>query len=85
MQHCCQHICLPCLSTHLPPTALTATGATLGSFLIALLHFTLELVVYKTVGWQTAIQPLVVASVSSLWMGAGWNYYTTFAPHAEPT
>lgn len=60
-------------------------GATLGSFLIALLHFLLELLVFKTVGLKTAIQPMIVATVSSLWMGAGWNYYTTYAPHAEPT
>lgn len=60
-------------------------GATLGSFIIALLHFMLELFVYGTIGITTAVQPLVVATVSSLWMGAGWNYYTTYAPHAEPT
>ena len=25
------------------------------------------------------------AGVSSLWMGLGWNYYTAYAPRAEPT
>ncbi len=65
---------------------LTATtGATLASFLIALLHFALELFAYGTIGFKTAVQPMVVATVSSLWMIAGWNYYTAFAPHAEPT
>ena len=28
---------------------------------------------------------MLVAGVSSLWMIAGWNYYTAFVPHAEPT
>ena len=66
-----------------PPGAFA--GATLGSFLIALLHFALELLVFRTVGIKTAVQPLVVATISSLWMGLGWNYYTAYAPHMGPT
>jgi hypothetical protein len=77
--------CLLCLICARNPCIPAIYGATLGSFLIALLHFILELVAYKTVGLKTAIQPMVVAGVSSLWMIAGWNYYTAFAPHAEPT
>jgi hypothetical protein len=60
-------------------------GATLASFVIALLHFLLEFAVYQTVGIKQAIQPLTIALVSTLWMGAGWNYYTAYAPRAEPT
>jgi hypothetical protein len=54
-------------------------AATLGSFVIALVHFSLELFIYETLTISTAIQPLVIASISSLWMGAGWNYYTKHA------
>jgi len=54
-------------------------AATLGSFVIALIHFILELFIYETLTISTAIQPLVIASISSLWMGAGWNYYTKHA------
>ena len=77
--------CLLCLICARNPCIPAIYGATLGSFLIALLHFLLELLAYKTVGLKTAIQPMIVAGVSSLWMIAGWNYYTAFAPHAEPT
>ena len=77
--------CLLCLVCARNPCVPAMDGATLGSFVIALIHFCLELFVYKTVGWKPAIQPMVVASLSSLWMGAGWNYYTDYAPHAEPT
>ena len=77
--------CLLCLICARNPCIPAIYGATLGSFLIALLHFLLELLVFKTVGLKTAIQPMIVAGVSSLWMIAGWNYYTAFAPHAEPT
>ncbi|KAG7666824.1 hypothetical protein Ndes2526B_g04681 [Nannochloris sp. 'desiccata'] len=77
--------CLLCLICARNPCIPAIYGATLGSFLIALLHFLLELFAFKTVGLKTAIQPMVVAGVSSLWMIAGWNYYTAFAPHAEPT
>jgi hypothetical protein len=77
--------CLLCLICARNPCIPAIYGATLGSFLIALVHFLLELLAYKTVGLKTAIQPMIVAGVSSLWMIAGWNYYTAFAPHAEPT
>lgn len=60
----------------------TIAAATLGSFLIALLHFSIEVFVYNTVSVKSAIQPMVVASVSSLWMGAGWNYYTSYVSSA---
>lgn len=36
-------------------------GATLFSFVAALCFFLLELFVYQTVGWKSALQPLIVA------------------------
>ena len=60
----------------------SATG-TFGSFLIALGFFLLEHFVYETVPLKRAMQPLVVATVSILWMGAGWNYYTDYV-HSMP-
>ena len=36
-------------------------GATLFSFVAALGFFLLELFVYQTVGWKSALQPLIVA------------------------
>ena len=58
-------------------------AATFGSFLIALGFFLLEHFVYETVPLKRAMQPLVVATVSILWMGAGWNYYTDYV-HSMP-
>ena len=88
-------------------TSLWPAGATLFSFVAALCFFLLELFVYQTVGWKSALQPLIVAGescnsgqfsaiwdsislsvlhpagVSTLWMGAGWNYYTTLSLDPE--
>ena len=36
-------------------------GATLASFVLAAVFFLMELLVFKTLGWKTALQPLVVA------------------------
>lgn len=77
--------CMLCLVCARNPCNQAIYGATLLSFLIALLHFGLEVVVFGTLGWRTALQPGIVASVSALWMLAGWNYYTQYAPRAEPT
>ena len=43
------------------------TGATLASFVLAAVFFVMELLVFKTLGWKTALQPLVVA-------GEGMSY-----------
>ncbi|GAB4822498.1 hypothetical protein N2152v2_009544 [Parachlorella kessleri] len=77
--------CLLCLICARNPCVPSIYGATLLSFVLALLHFSLELVVFKTMAWQFALQPMVVAGISALWMAAGWNYYTNFAVRAEPT
>jgi hypothetical protein len=53
-------------------------AATLGSFIIALAHFLLEFFVYESVTIRTVLQPLIIASISTLWMGTGWNYYTEY-------
>lgn len=58
-------------------------AATFGSFVIALGYFVLEHVVYETVPLKRAMQPLVVASISIMWMGAGFNYYTEYV-HSMP-
>ena len=58
-------------------------AATFGSFVIALGFFVMEHFVYGTVPMKRALQPLVVASVSILWMGAGFNYYTDYV-HSMP-
>ena len=42
-------------------TFLWPAGATLFSFVAALCFFLLELFVYQTVGWKSALQPLIVA------------------------
>jgi hypothetical protein len=39
-------------------------GATLGSFLIALLHFLMELVLFQTMTLKFALQPMIVAGAS---------------------
>jgi hypothetical protein len=77
--------CMLCLICARNPCVPAIYGATLGSFLIALLHFAMELMLFKTLGLATALQPMIVAGISSLWMGLGWNYYTFVAPRAEPT
>ena len=41
-------------------------GATLASFVLAAVFFLLELLVFKTLGWKTAMQPLVVAGTRKL-------------------
>lgn len=74
--------CILCLICARNPCVPAIYGATLLSFLVALAHFLLELLVFQTCGWKTAAQPMVVAGVSALWMGLGWNYYTTYAPQA---
>lgn len=69
-------LCLICARN---PCVPSIYGATLFSFVSALLFFLLEVLVYQTVSWQRALQPLIIAGVSTLWMGAGWNYYTTMS------
>lgn len=44
-----------------PPLWPAPAGATLLSFVVAILHFSLELLVFKTMTWQYAVQPMVVA------------------------
>jgi len=71
--------CMLCLCCARNPCNKIVYGATLASFVIALLFFLGELCVFKTLGWRTALQPLVVALISAVWMSLGWNYYTTMA------
>ncbi|KAL3137025.1 hypothetical protein ABBQ32_006614 [Trebouxia sp. C0010 RCD-2024] len=71
--------CALCCICARNPCVPSIYGATFFSFVAALCFFLLELFVYQTVSWKSALQPLIVAGVSTLWMGAGWNYYTTLS------
>jgi len=51
-------------------------GATLSSFVIALLHFTSELLLFKTMTLTSALPTLIIAGISTAWMSLGWGYYT---------
>jgi hypothetical protein len=53
--------CMLCLICARNPCVPAIYGATLGSFLIALLHFAMELMLFKTLGLATALQPMIVA------------------------
>jgi hypothetical protein len=105
-------LCLICARS---PTNPAIYGATLLSFVVALVHFVTELLVFKTMSIKGAASPMVVAGaswrrwvvrlweerrrrslvpraltrpkrnknkqqtqtgLSTLWMSAGWNYYT---------
>jgi len=71
--------CVLCLCCARNPCNQAVYGATLFSFVLALLFFLAELAIFRTLSWKTALQPLIVASVSVIWMGLGWNYYTSWA------
>ena len=53
--------CLICLITASDPTNTGLLKVTLGTFVIALGYFVLELFVYKTVSVRTAIRPAIIA------------------------
>ncbi|GBG00438.1 hypothetical protein Rsub_13094 [Raphidocelis subcapitata] len=73
-------LCLICARN---PTNRAIYGATLLSFVVALVHFATELLVFRTMSIKGAASPMVVAGLSTLWMGAGWNYYTWHANHSD--
>jgi len=57
-------------------------GATLFSFVAALVFFLLELVVYQTVSWQRALQPLIIAGQSCcLVVGHAPRLHLNLKPH----
>lgn len=39
----------------------TVVGVTLASFVLALVFFTSELLLFKTLSWKMALQPMIVA------------------------
>ncbi|KAG1676637.1 hypothetical protein FOA52_008766 [Chlamydomonas sp. UWO 241] len=49
--------------------------ATLASFGIAFAYMSMELLVYKTIGWKGVISPFIIAGVSLVWMLAGYGVY----------
>ncbi|KAK9818265.1 hypothetical protein WJX72_009742 [[Myrmecia] bisecta] len=71
--------CALCLLCARNPRVPAIYGATLFSFAIALVHFASELLFFETISLVNALQPMFFAAVSVLWMGAGWNYYTSLA------
>lgn len=73
-------LCLICARN---PTNPAIYGATLLSFVVALVHFLSELLIFKTMSIKGAASPMVVAGLSVLWMGAGWNYYTYHVNHDD--
>lgn len=75
--------CLLCFACARDPRQSGVYAATLASFLVALAHFSLELAVFRTMTWRTALPPFFFASVSSLWMAAGWTYYTRYAADGQ--
>jgi Erg28 like protein len=52
--------------------------ATLGSFVVALTTFAAEIFVFRTVDFKGGASPLVVSSISIVWMAAGWGTYTGY-------
>lgn len=52
--------------------------ATLGSFGVAFLKFAAEFGIYKTVDMKGFMSPLIISSVSIVWMAAGWGTYTAY-------
>lgn len=66
-------LCLICARN---PTNQAIYGATLLSFLVALAHFGSETLIFHTMTWKGALSPAVIAGLSSVWMIAGWRYYT---------
>lgn len=77
-------LCLICARN---PTNAAIYGATLLSFVVALVHFITEVLVFKTMSIKGAATPMAIAGLSTLWMGAGWNYYTVYSKQAadEPS
>lgn len=55
-------VCTACHPMALTICLLSHAGATLLSFLAALLHFTTELFIYKTMSIKGAMSPFIVAS-----------------------
>lgn len=71
--------CALCIICSRDPCNKAIYGATLLSFVVALFHFTLEVLVYETMSFSSAITPIFIAGISTLWMAAGWNYYTKYS------
>ncbi|KAK9863446.1 hypothetical protein WJX84_003193 [Apatococcus fuscideae] len=71
--------CVLSLTCAANPRVAGVYGATLFAFAAAFIHFFLELVFFQTISLFNALQTLIPAGISVLWMSAGWNYYTYMA------
>lgn len=76
--------CMLCFLCVKNPQNQAIYSATLMSFVLALLFFCGELFYFKTLGWKSALQPMLVAGISVLWMGSGYKYYLFYSV-AEPS
>lgn len=70
--------CALCLFCARDPTSPPIYGATLTSFVLALLHLGSETLYFKTISWRGGLTPMLIAGLTTLWMAAGWNYYTCY-------
>jgi hypothetical protein len=75
--------CVLCLFCAKNPQNRSVYSVTLASFVLALMFFMGELLLFKTLSWKMALQPMIVAGVSVLWMGLGYNYYLDYS--AQPS
>eukprot|EP01025_Chloroclados_australasicus_P001200 TRINITY_DN10347_c1_g1_i1.p3 TRINITY_DN10347_c1_g1~~TRINITY_DN10347_c1_g1_i1.p3 ORF type:complete len:140 (-),score=1.99 TRINITY_DN10347_c1_g1_i1:348-767(-) len=67
---CC--LCLMC-SANIHNAAIY--GATVFSFIAALIHFTTEFFLYETMSVKGVLSPGIIAGVSVVWMIIGWSKY----------
>ena len=68
-------LCVLCAFNMQEPTLYLAT---LGSFSVALLHLGSEFVVFRTSDLKGSLSPLIVATVSIVWMVYGWGRYVSY-------
>lgn len=67
--------CALCLACARDPRVAPVYGATLFSFVVALAFFAGEAFIFRTMSPKSAAQPGIIATVSAVWMAAGWSYY----------
>lgn len=70
--------CMLCVCTAVRMEEPTLYLATLGSFAIAFLKFSGEFFIFKTVDLKGFLSPLIISSVSIVWMALGWGTYSSY-------
>jgi Erg28 like protein len=61
----------------------SCAGVTLASFVLALIFFTSELLLFKTLSWKMALQPMIVAGAISVLQAAGVTKCCRLRPQAK--